>query len=45
MEIIPRVQWKNVKKLSLHINGGGSQGGDNSVGQELLMLLKNKMTC
>lgn len=35
----------NLKKLRLHINNGDSQEGENSVEQELLMLLKNKMTC
>lgn len=43
VKIIPRVQRRNRKKSRLHINGGGSQEGDNSVGQELLTWLKNKI--
>lgn len=34
-----------LKKWTPQVKGGGSQEGDNSVGQELLMLLKNKTTC
>lgn len=34
--------YSKKKKLKLHINGGKGEEGDNSVGQEILMLLKNK---
>ena len=41
----PQCATQNLTKLRLPINRGGSQEGDKSVGQDLLMMLNNNIIC